>query len=235
MRWNFCAALLLGGSLLHGANRDIQNIVITEAMQIPRATLQPGSYSLSIEDRLKDRAVVRVSSLNNKQHFLMLAVNSRKLASDNSKGIILFNAADEKLQILRGWVCPSCAQGLEFVYPKLDALKITAETGQAVLAVDPSFDKLPDSLSSDDMKVATLWLLAPERITPDRRGSGLKVAKYEASPVIRVDTKTVASVHAKHLPATHLPKTAGNTFSLAAWGAALLLAACAIRLTRANA
>jgi hypothetical protein len=56
-------------------------------------------------------------------------VNSRKLASDNSKGIILFNAADEKLQILRGWVCPSCAQGLEFVYPKLDALKITAETG----------------------------------------------------------------------------------------------------------
>jgi len=130
----------------------------------------------------------------------MLAVNSRKLASDNSKGIILFTAADEKLQTLRGWVCPSCAQGLEFVYPKLDALKITAETGQAVLAVDPSFDKLPDSLSSDDMKVVTLWLLAPERNTPDRRGSGLKVAKYEASPVIRVDTKTVASVRAKHLP-----------------------------------
>ena len=129
--------------MLHGAGRDVQNIVITEAMQIPQATLQPGSYSLSIEDRLKDRAVVRVSSLNSKQHFLVLAVNSRKLASDNSKGIILFSPADEKLQILRGWVCPSCAQGLEFVYPKLDALKITAETGQAVLAVDPSFDKLP--------------------------------------------------------------------------------------------
>jgi len=231
MRWNFCAALLLGGSLLHAAGRDTQNIVITEAMQIPQTTLQPGSYSLSIEDRLKDRAVVRISSLNNKQHFLVLAVNSRKLASDNSKGIILFNAADNKLQILRGWVCPSCAQGLEFVYPKLDALKITAETGQAVLAVDPAFDKLPDALSSDDMKVVTLWLLAPERITPDRRGSGLKVARYEAgSPVKRPDTKIVASVRPQHLP-----KTAGNTFSLAAWGAGLLLAAYALRLTRTNA
>jgi hypothetical protein len=125
---------------------------------------------------------VRISSLNNKQHFLVLAVNSRKLASDNSKGIILFSAADEKMQILRGWVCPSCAQGLELVYPKLDALKITAETGQAVPAVDPSFDKLPDSLSSDDMKVVTLWLLAPERITPDRRGSGLKVRNTRAPP-----------------------------------------------------
>jgi hypothetical protein len=239
MRWNFCAALLLGGSLLHGAGRDVQNIVITEALQIPQATLQPGSYSLSIEDRLKDRAVVRVSSLNSKQHFLVLGVNSRKLAPDNSKGIILFNAADEKLQILRGWVCPSCAQGLEFVYPKLDALKITAETGQAVLAVDPAFDRLPDALSSDDMKVVTLWLLAPERITPDRRGSGLKVAKYEASPLkradIKADTKIVASIRPQHLPPQHLPKTASNTFSLAACGAGLLLAACALRLNRAHA
>jgi sortase A len=64
-------------------------------------------------------------------------------------------------------------------------LKITAETGQAVLAVDPAFDKLPDSLSPDNMKVVTLWLLSPERVTPDRRGSGLKVAKYEASPATR--------------------------------------------------
>jgi hypothetical protein len=99
-----------------------------------------------------------------------------------------------------------------------------------VLAVDPSFDKLPDSLSSHDMKVVTLWLLAPERITPDRRCSGLKVARYEASPVTRADTKIVASVRTKHLP-----KTAGNTFSLAAWGVGVLLAACAIRPTRVNA
>jgi hypothetical protein len=120
---------------------------------------------------------------------------------------------------------------LEFVYPKLDALKITAETGQAVLAVDPAFDKLPDSLSSDDMKVVTLWLLAPERITPDRRGSGLKVAKYESSPITHVDTKTVASIR----PPKHLPKTASNTFSLAACGAGLLLAAFALRLKRAHA
>ena len=230
MRWNFCAALVFGASLLHGAGRDTQNIVITEAMQIPQATLQPGSYSLSIEDRVKDRAVVRVSSLNSKQHFLVLAVNSRKLVSDNSKGIILFNAVDEKLQILRGWVCPNCMQGLEFVYPKLDALKITAETGQTVLAVDPAFDKLPDALSSDDMKVVTLWLLSPERIMPDRRGSGLKVARYEDSPAKRPNTKTVASVRHEHLP-----KTASNTFSLAAWGAGLLLAGFALRLRRAHA
>lgn len=230
MRWNFCAALVFGASLLHGAGRDTQNIVITEAMQIPQATLPPGSYSLSIEDRVRDRAVVRILSLNSTHDFVALAVNSRKLVSDNSKGIILFNAADAKLQILRGWVCPHCAEGLEFVYPKQDGAKITAETGQTVLATDPTLDNLPDTLSAEDMKVATLWRLSPKRILPDHRGNGLKVARYESSPVMRPSMNLVANIRRERLP-----KTASNTFSLAAWGAGLLLAGCALRLCRSHA
>lgn len=230
MRWNFCAALIFGASLLHGASRDTQNIVITEAMQIPHATLQPGSYSLSIEDRVRDRAVVRISSLNSTQDFVALAINSRKLASDSGKGIVLFNAADAKLQILRGWVCPHCTEGLEFVYPKRDAMKITAETGQTVPAIDAAFDKLPDELSAEEMKVATLWLLSPKRTLPNQRGAGLKMARYENSSATRPNMELVANVRRERLP-----KTASNTFSLAAWGAGLLLAACALRLRRAHA
>jgi len=230
MRWNFCAALVFGASLLHGAGRDTQNIVITEAMQIPQVTLPPGSYSLSIEGRVKDRAVVRISSLNSTQDFVALAVNSPKLVSDNSKGIILFNAADAKLQILRGWVCPHCTEGLEFVYPKRDAAKIMAETGQPVLATDPAFDNLPDTLSAEDMKVATLWRLSPRRILADQRGSGLKVARYESSSAMRPSMQLVANVRHERLP-----QTGGNMFSLAAWGAGLLLAGCALRLCRSHA
>ena len=230
MRWNFCAALFFGASLLHGAGRDTQNIVITEAMQIPQVTLPPGSYSLSIEDRVRDRAVVRISSLNSTQDFVALAVKSRNLVSDNSKGIILFNAADAKLQILRGWVCPHCTEGLEFVYPKRDAMKITAETGQTVPAIDAVFDRLPDELSAEDMKVATLWMLSPKRTLPDRRGVGLKMARYESSASMRPSMELVANVRREHLP-----KTASNTFSLAAWGAGLLLAGCALRLRRTHA
>jgi LPXTG-motif cell wall-anchored protein len=168
--------------------------------------------------------------LNSTQDFVVLAVNSRKLVSDNSKGIILFNAADAKLQILRGWVCPHCTEGLEFVYPKPDAAKITAETGQTVLATDPPFDNLPDTLSTDDMKVATLWRLSPKGILPDHRGSGLKMARYESSPAVRPGMKLVANIRHERLP-----KTASNTFSLAAWGAGLLLAGCALRLRRSHA
>jgi LPXTG-motif cell wall-anchored protein len=235
-----CVALLAPavGTSIPG---DTQNIVITESMQVPRATLQPGSYSLAIEDRQKDRAVVRVSSLNRKQQFLLLAVNSKKLVGDASKGIILFNAADTSKQILRGWICPSCSQGLEFVYPKLEAAKITGDTGQTVLAVDPAADKLPDNLSQNDMKIATLWLLSPERIASDRRGVGLKTAKYEVAAAPSAPAKTVshhsalAPVHVAAARPAHLPKTASNTFSLAAWGAGLMLGALALRARRVSA
>jgi hypothetical protein len=231
-----CVALLLP-AVGKSIPSDTQNIVITESMQVPRTTLQPGSYSLAIADRQKDRAVVRVSSLNRKQQFFLLAVNSKKLAGDSSKGIILFNAADTSKQILRGWVCPSCSQGLEFVYPKIEATKIIGATGQSVLAVDPTGDKLPENLSQSDMKIATLWLLSPERIAADRHGVGLKAAKYEVAAAPPADAKAVSHSRALapvHVAAArkHLPKTASNTFSLAAWGAGLVLAALTLRARR---
>jgi hypothetical protein len=63
------------------------------------------------------------------------------------------------------------------VYPKLEAAKITGDTGEAVLAVDPESDKLPANLPPDDMKVVTLWLLSPERVEAGHHGVGLKAAK----------------------------------------------------------
>ena len=80
---------------------------------------------------------------------------------------------------------------LEFVYPKLEAVKLTDDSTQPVLAVDPTYDKLPSNLSADDMKVVTLWLLSPERITADNVGKGVKAVKY--TPDANVSSQETAS------------------------------------------
>ena len=64
------------------------------------------------------------------------------------------------------------------MYPKEDAVKITDNTGQRVLAVDTAYDKLPRELTAADMKLATLWLLAPKRMTGAHRGVGVKAVRY---------------------------------------------------------
>jgi LPXTG-motif cell wall-anchored protein len=201
------------------AASDSQQIAIQQALQIPGEVLQPGTYRLSLEDRLTGRAIVRIANTSTGRHSFLLTVPSSKIAATAANKLILFTPQDGN-RILRAWLCPDCAKPLEMVYPKADAVKITADTGESVLAADPGYDKLPAALSPDDMKVVTLWLLAPERIS-NGRGVGLKAAKYILPP------DALATPNR-----SRLPQTASNAYSFAALGLLLLLAFAALRVTR---
>lgn len=180
------AALLAAGSVYGQAANTSQNVTVSEKLQIPGASLKPGAYTFSVEDRLQDRAIVRITSQDESKHYLILTVPSANLGQASSDGLVFFTNASAKDRALRGWACADCSPGLEFVYPKAEAAKLTDETGEPVLAVDPSYDKLPANLSPDDMKVVTLWLLSPERIiagnTPGKKGKGVNAEKYAGIP-----------------------------------------------------
>jgi len=191
----FC--LLLASSAF--AADDSQNVSFDKPVQIPEAVLQPGKYSIRLEDRLADRAIVRITGPDHADHYL-LTVPSKTLKAAGA-GLIFFPDS-AGTAALNGWECNGCKRPLEFVYPKDEAVKLTAEMGKPVLAYDPSYDKLPDNLSPADRKVVTLWLLAPKTVSPQGRGEGLTAAKYSAP-------RTVAS--AEPLPKT-MPKTASLAF-----------------------
>lgn len=158
-----------------------QSVTIPDEVKIPGASLKAGTYAFSVEDRLADRAIVRITSPQDpNDHYLLLAVPNRKLSSSAGGSVTFFRAGSDHRQALKAWSCSDCSAPLEFVYPKLEAVKITDDSTEPVLAVDPSYDKLPADLSADDMKVVTLWLLSPERISADNVGEGVKAAKYSA-------------------------------------------------------
>ncbi len=174
-------------------------------VQIPETVLQPGNYKFDLEDRLADRAIVRITEPSGAQHYL-LTVPSRTLPK--SAGVTYYkSAADAKA--LHAWECPGCSAPLEFVYPKDEAVKLTAETGKPVLAFDTTYDKLPDNMSPTDRKVVTLWLLSPKRLTADGRGDGLTAAKLTATN--------------SQEPPKRMPKTAGNLYLQLLAGLVLLV------------
>jgi hypothetical protein len=189
-------------------------------LQIPETLLAPGKYTFSLEDRLPDRAIVRVTEPSGAQHYL-LTVPSSQLA--RTKGLIYFSAATVP-QSLEGWQCPGCIRPLEFVYPKDEAVKLTASTGKPILAFDPTYDKLPDNLSPEDRKVVTLWLLSPKRVTAEGRGEGLTAAKYATSP------KMLAK-NSEPLP-KKMPKTASSIYVKLCIGSVLLMACGLLQLLR---
>jgi hypothetical protein len=201
---------------------DAQNIAIDSDLQIPGAVLTSGTYTLAIKDNLVDRSIVEISSGNNGKRYLLIAVPGGAATNDAGKGISLF-AANNREQILRGWLCPDCRKELQFVYSKQEAGKIVNETAQPVFAFDAAYDKLPAELSESNMKLVTLWSLSPERIDANH-GVGIKAVKYSSGKAI--PEATVAS-------AKHLPKTASDNFSLALYGAILLTASFGLRRLRA--
>ncbi len=182
-----------------------------------------------------------------------------KLEMSPSNQLLYFRATSEGKQSLRAWKCVTCAAPLEFVYPKLEAVKITDDSAEPVMAMDPSYDKLPSNLSADDIKVMTLWLLSPERITADNIGRGVKAAKYlpvaNQAPANQVARDTAAAqtpapaeppvaAPVQTASATsnasdnsirgrsRLPNTASNTYSFGMYGLVCLAGAFLLRIER---
>jgi hypothetical protein len=195
-----------------GADANVQFITLTHSLQVPGEVLKPGAYTFTLEDRLSGRAIVRIANSTNSDHRLLLAVPSANINAHPTNGLVLFHSQDSDQQVLRAWQCPGCAKPLELVYPKAEAARITADTGETVLAADPSYDKLPSDLSPDDMRVVTLWLLSPERVA-NNRGVGLKAAQYVPG-------------------GPNLPQTASNTYSFFVASLILLLGFLALRVSR---
>ncbi len=201
-----------------------ETVTLKTPLKIPEATLQPGQYTFSVEDHLQDRAIVQITSTSGGTHYLVLAVPDSRIKTTHSGTLIRFHsAAGSGKESLQAWACPGCDAPLAFVYPKAEAAAITSDSAQPVLAVDPSYDKLPDNLTQDDMKVVTLWLLAPKEITPDHKGEGVTGAKL--ADIRKGSTGMASAAHVKR----QLPKTAGDTYEWALAGIGMLFAGLFVR------
>ncbi len=188
--------------------REAQNVTLSEKLQIPGAVLKSGEYTFSVEDRMQDRAIVRISSTSGGKHFLLLTVPNAQLRGSGGEGLVFFSSSDTKNRALRGWSCPGCSSTLEFVYPKAEAAKLTETTSEPVIAVDPESDKLPANLSPDDMKVVTLWLLSPKPITATDRTKGVEAAKYvPAANAVSTETARESTPAAPSTPAREVAPT----------------------------
>ncbi len=217
---------------------DAQDVKLSGPTEIPGSDLQAGDYTFSVEDRLPDRAIVRINRSDKDEHYLVLAVPSSTIKSKSSDGVVFYTTSEAGAKAIRGWKCASCSSALEFVYPKLEAVKLTGSSAQPVLAVDPTSDKLPENLSADDMKVVTLWLLAPKTITADHHGEGVDAKKYVAAENVQ-PTATVETASAEVNPTVvprekSLPHTAGYTSEIGLSGLFAVLAAFGLQFTKSR-
>ncbi len=159
----------------------VANFTLTSPSNIPGATLQAGTYTIHIVNRLSDRSIVQVDSANGDLHSTFIGIPNDKLPGSSDSGLVDWAHSTKGAGYLRGWRVPGTSSSIEFVYPKAEAVAIANSNQAKVPAIDPASEGLAvdSSLSQRDMQLVTLWLLSAERIGPTDRAPSIKAERYK--------------------------------------------------------
>jgi hypothetical protein len=174
-----------------------------------------------VVDHLSDRYVLRVEGKNGQVNTEFLGIPDPHLASGKN-GMVEWKNPTNGAKYLRGWHFSSLMTGLEFAYPKADAVAVAKANDAQVPAIDPASQNMPTSsaLSKNQLQLISLWLLTPTKVGPGAP-AGIAAKHYE----------NVASLHVPP-PIKRLPHTASDLPWVWLTGGLTLLCALGFRLRR---
>jgi len=209
------AVLLALGILLSGAiavHVQAQNfnkltkVTFSQPVAIPGKVLPAGTYSFTILDTLGSRNIVQIWNEDKTQLITtVLAIPNYRLETPEQTIIQFAERPANRPQAVKAWFYPGFNYGIEFVYPKPEAVQIAQAANEVVPAetVEPT----PSTLK-------TVPLIA---VTP--KGEEQSLAKaFPAKPVEQ--PKAVAK---------ELPKTASQLPLIALFGASCLIVGFGLR------
>jgi hypothetical protein len=124
-------------------------LTFSNTVELPGATLQPGTYLFKLADSQSNRHIVQVLSQDEKQiHATILAVPAERLEVTGENVVTFRESAEGATPAVQYWYYPGDRIGHEFVYPKDQAMKIAKRTGQNVLSTEGEVSSSNSRVSS---------------------------------------------------------------------------------------
>jgi hypothetical protein len=173
----FCPLVASGA----GPSRASFNVPVVS--EIPGQLLQPGNYTIQVIGQLADRVILRVDDASKTFHVDFIGIPSRDLKATSPIGLALWTSSVKGVSYYRSWRPSGNTTALEFVYPKAEAVSLAKVNQTKVAAIDPASEGMhvDPTLSADDMKLVTLWLLSSTRVGPDNTTPDIKAERYETA------------------------------------------------------
>jgi hypothetical protein len=148
-----CATAMLAVLTLNAQDFNTNErtfLTFSNTVELPGVTLQPGTYLFKLADSQSSRHIVQVLSQDEKQvHATILAVPAERLEVTGENVVTFRENAEGTTPAVQYWYYPGDRIGHEFVYPKAQAMKIAARTGQNVLSTE-------GEVSSSDSRVSSM-------------------------------------------------------------------------------
>jgi hypothetical protein len=108
-------------------------LTVSETVQLPNATLQPGSYTFKLLDSQSDRHIVQVFDKDG-MHLIttILAIPNYRLRPTGKSTFTFWEVPAGQPPAMRAWFYPGDNFGQEFAYPKNMSTQIAASAKMAV-------------------------------------------------------------------------------------------------------
>jgi hypothetical protein len=199
-------------------------VTFSGPIEIPNAqsktgvvALPAGTYIFTLMDSSSNRHIVRVDDPSGKPLSLILAIADYRLNASSKTVMYFSESAAGRPVAIKSWFYPGDNFGSRFVYPKVKAQALAAETNQPV----------PSYATTDVNKETAVQIQTPAKT---------EVA-YTAQAFQDIDAKDTAGADGEAVArasstAGALPRTASPLAGYALTGFALLIAAWLFRRTR---
>jgi len=223
-------------------------LTISETIQLPNATLQPGTYTLKLLDSQSDRHVVQVFDKDEK-HLIttILAVPNYRLQPTGKSKFSFWEVPAGTPPALRAWFYPGDNFGQEFVYPKNISSQIAASAKMAVPTTTAQsaeeYKSAPITATNETGASSSLDTNTYKPIESANETAKAEPAPPTPEPVVTPEpTPTPAPQAAEPAPEpqpvpvpTELPQTASSVPLIGLAGIVSLLAFFALRSNRVKA
>jgi len=120
----------------------LTHFMVNQSFEVPGKVLQPNTrYVMKLHDLYQNRNVVQVFTDDEKQMLSQfLAINSERLEPVDKTTFTFIETQQGYPKPIREWFYPGRNIGLEFVYPKDQALEIAKHASQPVLTTETALN-----------------------------------------------------------------------------------------------
>jgi hypothetical protein len=133
------AAFLMAPPAAQASETDrLTHFMVNQSFEVPGKVLQPNTrYVMKLHDLYQNRNVVQVFT-DDEKHMLtqFIAINSERLEPVNKTTFTFIETQPGYPKPIREWFYPGRNIGLEFVYPKEQALELAKHALQPVLTTE---------------------------------------------------------------------------------------------------
>lgn len=163
-----------------------------QPVEVPGATLPPGTYIFRFVDATSGRKVMQVQAkdASNKTYGMFLTINAeRPRPSDDAELRFLETPAGQPAAV-KTWWYPGNTIGREFIYPKAQARRLAQATSQTVLTTQA------ENVTQEQMQKADLSYVSPSGQETPLTDDQLVEAAANTPPVGATTQQSAASARA---------------------------------------